>query len=250
MPIVEIISGVLTNLATNKLEAFIDEKIPRGNKFKLWLASLKKGEMRVSVAYLYKIYVDGHYLLIKGNRIDQYQPVGGARKYYPGAGPTFRKLLVRPDDNITIDNKSIDDLRIRIPNQNIIKFLDWYETKHDREVCQQREFREELVIPGYLDKNLFVTVNTSYLYTVPTYHYSQHFRCWELLYHEVYEPIFSTEQLAALRALKDSEHNELKWVKEDLIMSLGHDRQLGKKPFQIGEHARLLINSNIKLFKN
>ena len=45
----EILSGLLMGVATNKLQAFIDEKLPRGNKWKLWVASLKKDEMRVSV---------------------------------------------------------------------------------------------------------------------------------------------------------------------------------------------------------
>lgn len=246
----EILSGLLMGVATNKLQAFIDEKLPRGNKWKLWVASLKKDEMRVSVAYLYRIYIDGYYLLIKGNRINQFQPVGGARKYYSGAQSEFRKLLIRPDDNINIDTTSKDDLRIRLPSKNILKFLEWYESKHDREICQQREFREELVVPGYLDKDIFADIQSKYLYTVPTYHYSSHFRCWELLYHEMFEPILSSDQEAALRELKNTNNINLKWVKEDLILSLGHDRRLGGKEFQIAEHARLLINSNMKIFEN
>ena len=33
-----------------------------------------KSDYRISAAYLFKIKVDSKYLLIKGNRIDQYQP--------------------------------------------------------------------------------------------------------------------------------------------------------------------------------
>ena len=40
-------------------------------------------EIRVSISYLFQIKVDGKYLLVKGNRIDQYQPVGGVFKMLP-----------------------------------------------------------------------------------------------------------------------------------------------------------------------
>ena len=38
--------------------------------------------IRLSCAYLFRIRYNNKYLLIKGNRIDQYQPVGGVYKYY------------------------------------------------------------------------------------------------------------------------------------------------------------------------
>lgn len=34
-------------------------------------------EYRMSISYLFKIKIDNKYLLIKGNRIEQYQPIGG-----------------------------------------------------------------------------------------------------------------------------------------------------------------------------
>ena len=38
--------------------------------------------IRLSCAYLFRIKYNGKYLLVKGNRIDQYQPIGGVYKYY------------------------------------------------------------------------------------------------------------------------------------------------------------------------
>lgn len=244
----EILANIGLSIVANRLDAFVVDKLPRGHRRKLWLARFKKAEIRVSVAYLYRIAMDGQYLLIKGKRIDQYQPVGGVRKYYPGAMSTFRTLNVRPDDNLTIDDISRNDLRLRLPAKNLLKFLDWYETKHDREIEQQREFREELVAPGHLDPTLFNHFDVQYLYTVPTFHYSQHFQCWELLYHEVYEPVFSAEQVRMIDDLKLRPSDEYKWVSEESILSLGHDKRSGRKLFQIGEHAQLLISKDHKLF--
>ena len=248
MPLLETITGVALSILANRLDAFIVDKLPNGQRLTLWRATRKNEDIRVSVAYLYRIVVDGDYLLVKGNRIDQYQPVGGVRKSFPGAQSTFRNLSVRPDDNLTVDAVSERDLRVRMPAKNLLKFLNWYETKHDREICQQREFKEELVSPGYLDQVLFADVASQYLYTVPTWHYSQHFRCWELLYHEVFEPLFTLKQEEAIRELKKQSSSDYKWVGEERILALGRDKPTRSKPFQIGEHAQLLISKDHKLF--
>ena len=250
MPVLEAISGIGLSIAANRLDAFIAERLPKGNRLKLWLATFKNVNIRVSIAYLYRIELDGYYLLVKGKRINQYQPVGGVRKFYPGAKSTLRSLGVLTDDCLEIDDISRDDLRVRVPAKNLLHFLKWYETKHDREICQQREFREELITPGHLKQSAFTNFEVQYLYTVPTFHYSPHFRCWELLYHEVFEPVFSPEQIGALHDLKTQPSEDYVWVNEELILSLGHDKRSGRKPYQIGEHAQLLISKDHKLFNH
>ena len=249
MPLLEILSGIGLSITANRLDAFIADRMPKGHRLALWLARFKKANIRVSVAYLYRIKIDGSYLLVKGKRINQYQPVGGVRKFYSGAQSTLHGLGVLDDDCLEIDDASRNDLRVRVPAKKLPKFLDWYETKHNREICQQREFREELIAPGHLSPSLFTDLTSQYLYTVPTFHYSQHFRCWELLYHEVYEPLFTPDQERAVRNLRNAQTDDLVWVQEELILGLGHDKRTGRKPFQIGEHARLLISKDFKLFE-
>lgn len=248
MPFLEAIANIGLSIVANRLDAFLSKKLPQGHRRVLWLASFKQADIRISAAYLFRIEIDGQYLLVKGKRIKQYQPVGGVRKFYPGAQSTFRQLHVRPDAQLSIDAINRNDLRVKMPAKSLLKFLDWYETGHDRESDQQREFREELITPGFLPQALFGTLDAQYLYTVPTFHYSPHFQCWELLYHEVYEPVFTTEQAQAVAALKQAPSDEYKWVSEDLILSLGHDIRVGCKPFAIGEHARLLLSKEHSLF--
>ncbi|RYE55726.1 MAG: hypothetical protein EOP48_09580 [Sphingobacteriales bacterium] len=240
-------TGILMSIVANRLDAFIVRKMPNIQRWTLWLATFKQSMIRVSIAYLYRIEIDGRYLLIKGNRIDQFQPIGGVRKFHESALANLRELGFRKDDSLKIDEISRNDLRIRVPAKNLLKFLKWYETGLDREIDQRREFREELIKPGYLPQSLFDDFESQYLYTVPTFHYSLHFQCWELLYHEVYEPVFNSEQREALKELDVS--GTLTWVNEELILSLGHDKRQGQKPFQIGEHTKLLVSKDIKLFK-
>lgn len=67
-----------------------------GRFLRLFFYSLRNWRryVRVSISYLYRIRVESEYLLIKGGRFDQYQPVGGVYKYYPSASGVFAKLEV------------------------------------------------------------------------------------------------------------------------------------------------------------
>ena len=56
-------------------------------------------DIRFSIAYLYKIKIDNKYLLIKGNKIEQLQPVGGVYKVYSSFNVIERKL------NINFENE-------------------------------------------------------------------------------------------------------------------------------------------------
>src|SRR5690625_659748 len=67
-----IITSIITWLATNRKRVKISiQSLFRWNK-----------EIRISCAYLFRIKYEDKYVLIQGNRINQYQPVGGVYKYY------------------------------------------------------------------------------------------------------------------------------------------------------------------------
>lgn len=253
MTFTEAIINIVLNIAATHIDAFVTKNLPKGQRLRLWRAShlvSSKRRYRVSIAYLFRIKLNGKYLLVKGHRIDQFQPVGGVRKWHDSAKSVFQELDVREDGHLTNDKVSYQDLRVNLPARNLLKFLDWYQTQKSREVDQQREFYEELIQPGLLPKEVFSSIKTEYLYTVPTLHFSPHFRCHELLYHEVFELIPSAQQELALLALQNKPSNAYVWVPESLILSLGHDSQLGHKPFHIGEHARLLISKDLRLFND
>ncbi|ARF16726.1 hypothetical protein [Sporosarcina ureae] len=71
-------------------------------------------EIRVSISYLFRIKIDGKYLLVKGNRIQQFQPVGGVYKRYEDSDYIFNELDVKEDVKIPEDDAKKNDLRIRI----------------------------------------------------------------------------------------------------------------------------------------
>lgn len=243
------LGNIILNIFSNRIDDLLKDRLSARHRFDISLVSWKRGFIRVSMAYLFRIRIDGKYLLVKGSRIrHQYQPVGGVRKFKIKAKGFLDDIGAREDNNLGNDEKNLHDLRLRIPSKNIIKFLNWYVSGKDRENDQVREFREELVHSGILDSAIFASIDSNYLYTIPTLHFSHHFQCRELLYHEVYELEPDPAQLAALRKLIDISNEEYVWVSEDLIMSLGHDKNLGCTRHQIAQHAKLLIGKELKLF--
>ena len=83
-------------------------------------------EIRVSIAYLFQIKINGKYLLVKGNRIDQYQPVGGVFKMLPSFKELKRNYEITDDDRLPIDETSKYDLRIRIKGKNLVKLFQYF----------------------------------------------------------------------------------------------------------------------------
>ena len=75
----------------------------------------------MSCAYLFKIKQDGKYLLIKGNRIEQYQPVGGVYKYYNSFNGVKYKLELKDESKSHFyENR---DLRLITTGRYLVKFL-------------------------------------------------------------------------------------------------------------------------------
>jgi hypothetical protein len=72
-------------------------------------------DIRLSIAYLYRIKVENEYLLVKSRTRGYYQPVGGCYKTLPGSQKIFEDLEVKPD-RIVETEKGIakNDLRIHI----------------------------------------------------------------------------------------------------------------------------------------
>lgn len=203
----------------------------------------KAKEVRLSLSYLFRIKVDGKYLLVKGKRINQYQPVGGVYKRFHSSHSLFRKWGIKDDNCIELKDVDQDDLRIRVPRKNLFNVLKWFDSDKDREVSHWREFSEELIRTNILTHENFPHIN----YRIKNSHktnlkYSKHFNCYEILHYDILDLIPTDEQKKELRKLQAIEDPEkYVWVDEELIESLGYDKSRGKESFNIGEHSKLII---------
>lgn len=167
-----------------------------GHSFKLWFQHFKywNKDIRLSISYLYRIQIDGKYLLVKGNRLNRYQPVGGVYKYYAEAKPALESFCYRPDIEMG-NTDATDDLRIRIPGKYLLSFMTWFSAMRDREYDPTREFYEELVETGLLPADEFAKIQYRKIRTHNNgVQYSNYMDCEELLYADIFELKLTSDQ--------------------------------------------------------
>jgi hypothetical protein len=215
-----LITGAMIGIAAPLLDGISSNA---GNiKLSWYCIQYRRKIVRFSVSYLFRIKVDNHYLLIRGTRWPQFQPVGGVYKYTDGAKAFLDEIGARPDDLVQSDDASLNDLRIRVPGQKILTFVRWFESGRSRETSPWREFHEELISPGLLSFEDFPFIVEDFIRReIRPIRFSPYAKSWEILIADIYELIPTQEQLAALRRLKTAEHSNLLWASEEQITRLG-----------------------------
>ncbi len=195
--------GVIASAILGSLISIVFTSIDKhGQGWRLWFQHIRyrKKDVRLSFSYLFKIEVDGKYLLVKGNRLKkQYQPVGGVYKYYDEAKLTLESFKFRPD--VKMGNTSeTDDLRIFIEGRYLLLFMNWFKSMRDREYDPTREFKEELIASKLLPESAFSKFEYRKIYTHDKgVEYSTFMQCDEIVYADIFEIKLSDSQKAAIR---------------------------------------------------
>ena len=201
-------------------------------------------ELRLTLAYLYKIEVNGKYLLIKSNRIENtYQPVGGVYKYfYPEAKSDLDSIGAVTDNKINNDDTSEFDLRLTLLSRKKIgKFLNWFFTTQERERDPWREFYEELVEPGVLPSEEFRYIHYELIgQHFEPIHFDKFFQVDTFKYVDIYRPkLINSKQIDEFKKLLSRSSSEYIWVTVDEIQrgksSAGH---------LIAEHTYKIFKTN------
>ncbi|MBA3019709.1 hypothetical protein [Propionicimonas sp.] len=202
-----------------------------------------RGRVRISASYLYRIRVDNEYLLVKGGRFDQFQPVGGVYKSHPSSAGRRDQLGVLDDNLLVPDAVSEGDLRVRVPGKNLLSFVRWFEQGQGRETDGCREFNEELVATGLLPQDLFQTIKYDTLgrHYEPM-RYSQWAQSEELLIADILELLPTPAQMEALRQLKADESPQVLWASESQIRRLGATEGLANQTTRIAQTATWTID--------
>ena len=203
----------------------------------------RKELVRLSISYLFKIEIDGKFLLIKNkNRIDQFQPVGGVYKYYNEVTSEFEKLKVTSDTGYVQDSKNKNDLRIMMPGKNVMKFFKWFFSKKNREVSQIREFYEEIIEPGFLKSDFLLNLKYCYMHShVDDLKYSKHFKCQEILYAEIYNILLNKEEEEKIKEMISTNKNCFILVTQEEISRECLD--IENLSTKIGRHANWLFKN-------
>lgn len=201
-PVAVCIGAIASTVLGSAVSIIIEAIDFHGQGLRLWFQHLYywNKEVRLSISYLFRIEVDGKYLLVKGNRLKkQYQPVGGVYKYYPEAKPSLEKMKFKLDTKMK-NTDDTDDLRIRIKGKYLLKFMEWFVSMENREYDPQREFKEELIDTELLPAQSFNTLK----YRKVGVHnngikYSKPLTCDELLYSDIFELLLTDEQKQVIR---------------------------------------------------
>ena len=183
----------------------------------------KNQKIRLSFAYLIRIKVNNRYLLVKGGHgRDIFGPVGGVY-HIEKTDYVYKKLGYARDET----PGDPDDVRGTINGQNVAKFIRWFNKRKNREVCPNREFDEELIDSGIVDKGLFKDVSFSFVNTkYRGIQLSTHYRKLELCRFDVYELSLNPEQISHLSSLKSK---KIKLATREEIESCGVDKNNDKR---------------------
>jgi len=201
-------------------------------------------EIRISIAYLFRIKVDGKYLLVKSSRRNYFQPVGGAFKTLPGSEVIFEKLDVKPDRLIETE-KGIakNDLRVFVKGINVIEFIEWFKSKQDRETSPWREFCEELISTGILPWKQFRYIDYKYKGTIQTPILNLDSSDKGMFIFEIYDLVINDEQKIILEELlANGNTDKLIWADEYLIKRLGHNESKKEYIHEIASHTKWALN--------
>lgn len=229
VPVCPTISGIMLGLLIPLfVNSFIELFFEKQNwklserRFRVAKAIKKEDSIRISFAYLYRIELDGKYLLVKNSRgTGKYQPVGGVYKYYDEEESYLKSNYhIEPDSNIQSDDTSKRDYRFKIKDKYLRKFVKHFieeDKNRENEDNVSREFIEE-VLNGYKsDLNDFGIFTYYFRNRFIDFAYSSIYECYELVLADIYEVKLNESQEKILRnIIKERKNNYVLASVEDI----------------------------------
>ncbi|MBL7799848.1 MAG: hypothetical protein JNL95_03905 [Chitinophagales bacterium] len=205
---------------------------------------LKNIDIRLSIAYLFRIKIDNQYLLVKSRTRNYFQPVGGAFKTLPSSEKIFKKLNVKPDRLIETEHGiAKGDLRVYVKGINVIEFLEWFNSKEDRETSPWREFCEELISTDILPWRQFRYIDYTFEGVVQSPIITMDSGGKGMFLFEVYDLVVNDEQKPVLEELlRNGNTDKYIWVDDYLIQRLGHDERIKNQLHEIAPHTKCAQN--------
>ncbi|HFX3810934.1 hypothetical protein [Enterococcus casseliflavus] len=199
---------------------------------------LSKKKVRMSLSYLFSICIDNKYLLIKGGRVDQFQPLGGVFHYFDSFNEIKNRLNISDVTSSQFHDKN--DLRIFVPGNNVLSVVDWFHSRKNRECTVTREFIEELVDTGVLEIQDLKEVQFEFKKSIETgIRFSEPFKMNEYNIYEIYKVTFSDKSLETKILANTSKNKQYLWcdnldIEATKVSLDGLDRK-------IGQHSKYIV---------
>jgi len=204
-------------------------------------------QVRISFAYLYRIKIDDKYFLVFSKRTKNYQPVGGAYKFYKEeADYLSENIPAESDDCIPVDEITKRDYRLLIKNKDLKFFMKRFNTTLYRESITNlsREFVEELFTSRILEKEGFGDLTYKYCGRHITNIEKTVFNKFEILLADIVEVKLTDKQEGLFRELLDIQSTKYKFATAQEIKNCGVD--VGKQKYKntIGNHTHKILIEN------
>lgn len=224
---------------------FVDSFLSNITRVKLWFLSklrYRKKKIRVSMSYIYRIYINDKYLLVKNSKWDYYQPVGGVYKVLSEDVGFLKDYFDwGKDPYMKTNNEKRNDLRGTVPMPKLINFLDWFKSQKNREISHWREFYEELIKTNILNINDFPHFEYRYAGTLltPIKESEKWKDCLEILSYDIFDLVPSSEQEEILRKTQKETSKDFIWLDEYIILNNGVINK--DEEIKIGQHTKWTI---------
>lgn len=207
----------------------------------------KNTKIRISFAYLFRIKVDGKYLLVPNTRTGKLQPAGGAYKFYDKERKYLDdKFAAEDDDCIPVNKTTRNDYRLNIKNKYLRDFVKRFNNTNARENISDlaREFKEELIKTDILDETIFREIKYRYVGRHMTEIIRTSFKPYELLLADIVELELSKEQERYLRNLKNKESDKYIFANSYQINNLGIEIGTDNLKDSIANHSWKILTEN------
>ena len=187
-----------------------------------WELANRGRRIRFSISALVRVRVDDQFLLVRGYRIERFQPVGGVLKYYPTALPELMACGLEPDVLYERDEVNENDLRIVVRADRLCRFLKWYESGKGREHSPWREFYRELIVAGHISHTSTPFADFQYLSRhSSSLDWNEDLCVFECFVAEMYEWMTTPAQEEELRHLMTKSSDDYRWATLQEIEAYG-----------------------------
>ena len=215
-----------------------------------------KRKIRVSMAALFRIIIEDKYLLITNIKHRVIAPVGGVYKFFEPAKVFIQDELKAKEERMALPNvdpkKYENDLRLIFPIGKLLKFLQWFDSGKGREWSPIREFYEELIDSGLIEKSsIFYKIKFSKYNTIRDftksdsdkegYHYSLH-------HYDIFDVYLTDEQKNTLKQVVESTLKRFRSIKafevpDGLFLATKDEIEKGQLSIgqKLGDNVRFIL---------
>lgn len=210
------------------------------NKFS---AFTNNKQIRVSYSYIFRIEIQGKYLLVKDEQgRNNYHPVGGVYKYYPDDIDVSELFNGEYDGLFNATKDTEDDLRLKIRKSKLKSFNKWFFTEKNRENSDNlgREFNEELIDRNILDEKIFSEIKYKYVGSYRKKSFNKELKLNQIRHYDIFTIKPTNAQRTFLQKLmKNNSEDYIFATQENIINGVVHS---ACNKYEIAEYTKLILN--------